>query len=811
MKRLIPQLKAWWLLGLATLITITIVTASQLFTQRISLLLDHQASELMAADLLIASNEALSPDYLEQARQLGLQTAQTISLRTAIFIDDDAQLIELKAVSAGYPLRGALERKNGLFGAPQKVAAGPAQGEIWIDSKLAAQLHQAIDIGMSTFNASWILSYEPDRGGSLFNLAPRIMMNLDDLPATKLLVPGSRARYRLLAAGDATALQQFADLITPQLKPGEQLQTLQNARPEMRNALQRTRSFFAFSIVLTLVIAMIAIAISARYLASQEAVKVAVMRSFGISARRLLGYYLAQLFKVWLWALPLGLLLGYLAQFPLQWALGAWFGTRLPATGSAAYALAALVGLIALFGFSLPHLLRVLDASPMQVLRQMKGNTASGKALLMVAFSLLTLFVVLLLIVQQVKITLMLMAAVLLVAALIPLILKLILKLLLAITRQRFWLSHYLLSRLASAPRNALFVMTGFSLTLLSVLLISLVKDQLLEDWETQLPDNKPNYFLINIPTAQAQELTTFLQQNGVETSHPYALVRTRLAQINGQDVASVSFPSARAERLINHVFNFSYSDELPPDNAIVEGEWTPQQGFSVEAGMARDLGLKLGDRLQFSIEGELFEDEISSIRSVVWENFRPNFYILAPRALLQDRPQTWLLSAFIDDTHKALLKPLLERYPTVTLLDISELMGRIKGIIHSASLALQFFFLFSALCAILVLLSALKTTAAQRESEIALLQALGAKRRQKVASQVLEFLLMGLLVGSFAALFANLVGVFVGRQFFGLSFGFSPALWLYAVTAACGLITVLGSLFVARAFSTSPMKLLRS
>ncbi len=810
MNRLMPQLKSWWLLGLATLITITIVAASQLFTQRISRLLDQQAGELLAADLLIKSSEPLDSSYRQQAQSLSLQTAQVITLRSAIFIDDEAQLIELKAVSDGYPLRGTLERKAGLFDAPDKTGQGPLPGEVWIDSKLAAQLGQTIEIGMLNLPARWILSYEPDRGGSLFNLAPRVMMNLQDLDATGLLVPGSRASYSLLVAGDEDALKAFQSQLNGKMKPGEQLQTLHNARPEMRNALDRTRSFFAFSIVLTLVIAMIAIAITARYLAGEESTRVAVMRSFGISSRRLLRFYLTQLGKVWLWALPAGLLLGNLAQFPLQWSLGAWFGTRLPEADATAYALAGLVGLISLLGFSLPHILNVLDTSPMQVLRQLHAGTSSRRSLISVAISLVTLFLVLWLIVQNLKMSAMLFISVLIIALLIPLILKVVLKLMLRLTRQHFWLSHYLFSRLNSAPRNALFVMTGFSLTLLSVLLISLVKDQLLQDWETQLPDDKPNFFLVNIPTEQAQAATAFLQSSGVPTSNPYALVRTRLSAINGQEVSQLTFTGDRAQRMINHVFNLSFSDQLPPDNAVVEGQWQPQQGFSVEQGMAKTLGLKLGDRLRFTIQDESFEQEIVNIRSVVWENFSPNFYILAPPDLLRDKPQTWLLSAYIDDVHKKVLKPLLQHFPTITLLDISELMGRIKGIIHSASLALEFFFLFAALCAVIVLLSALKTTTHQRETEIALLQALGANRRQKLISQVFEFLLMGILVGSFAAFFANLVGVLVGQMFFDLSFGFSFQLWVVSWLSACGLITVPGLLFVMRSFSTSPMRLLR-
>ena len=293
MSRYIPRIKSWWLLCLSSMITIAIVAASQLFTQRISVLLDQQATELLAADMLIGSNEALPDSYAQLAQSYGLQTARTVSLRTAIFIQDEPQLIELKAVSAGYPLRGMLERKTGLFETPQKVSHGPASGEIWVDSKIAALINQTIMLGAQGLQANWVIAYEPDRGGSLFNLAPRILMHLDDLPATGLLVAGSRAKYNLLVAGDGTALKRFEGEIKSRLGEGEKIQTLENARPEMRNALERTRMFFALSIVLTLVIAMIAIAITAKYSASQEATKVAVLRTFGISSRRLISYYLA--------------------------------------------------------------------------------------------------------------------------------------------------------------------------------------------------------------------------------------------------------------------------------------------------------------------------------------------------------------------------------------------------------------------------------------------------------------------------------------------------------------------------------------
>ena len=815
MKALIPRIKSWWLLWLATVITLSIVAASQLFTHRISLLLDQQAAELLAADILINSNEPLPVSYQQLATEFGLQSATTVSLRSAIFIDDEPQLVELKAVSRLYPLRGTLERKAGLLEVGEKTGQGPVAGEVWLDSKLAGQLNKKIDLGHQGFDASWVISYEPDRGGSLFNLAPRILMNLDDLPATGLLVAGSRAKYSLLLAGEAGNLARFEAQIKPRLAESEKLQTLENARPEMRNALDQTRKFFALSIVLTLVIAMIAIAITAQYSASQESIKVAVMRTFGISSQRLVWHYLSELIKVWLWALPPGLLVGYLAQFPLQWALGQWFGAQLPETDLWPFLLAGVIGLISLVGFSIPHILNVLDTPPMLVLRQLNQSLSRRNAVILALSSLGSLFLVLMLIVKQLPLASLLFALVLIFAGFIPLVLRLMLKAAERFGGNRFWLSGYVLSRLLSSKRNALFVMSGFSLTLLSVLLISQVKDQLLQEWETQLPQDKPNYFLVNIPGGDALPLTEFLRSSEIPASTAYALVRTRLSAINGQDIKSIKFGSNRAEHLINHTFNMSYADQVPPDNAIVEGQWQDESGnpvgFSVEQGMAEQLELKLGDTLRFSVQGSEFEAPVSNIRSVVWENFRPNFYILAPRSLLESKPQTWLLSAYINEENKPLLKPLLQQFPTVTLLDISELMQRIKGIIQRSSLALEFFFVFATLSAIIVLLSALNTTNAMREMEIALLQALGANKRQKLLSQLAEFILMGLLVGAFAALFANLIGWLVGFWFFNLSFSFSPALWIVSLMTSVVLISLMGTLFVYRSFSVSPMHLLRS
>ena len=391
---------AYWLMFIASVITVGIVTSSQLITDRIGLLLDRQASELLAADLVLESSNEFSLEYREQALREGLQVSHSASLRSAIFVDDTPRLIELKAVDANYPLRGKLETALEITGTRQFTTEVPPAGEVWVDSKLAGLVGSQIQLGEKFLGAQRLLTYEPDRGGAIFNLAPRVLMNADDLDGTGLIVPGSRAKYRLMFAGAADDLARFKIWLTINVKPGEEIQDLENARPEMRRALERTRQFFALAIVLTLVIAMAALAITARYTANQEAPKVAMLRAFGISQANLLKYYLRQLGTLWIMATLAGIVLGWGSQFPLQWALDGWFGKALPQVYSLRpYLTAALVGLLALAGFSLPYLVNVTATPPMQVLRTVVNQRSWWRGLLISGSAIVAVFAVLMLLI----------------------------------------------------------------------------------------------------------------------------------------------------------------------------------------------------------------------------------------------------------------------------------------------------------------------------------------------------------------------------------------------------------------------------
>jgi putative ABC transport system permease protein len=641
-------------------------------------------------------------------------------------------------------------------------------------------------------------------------------MNAADLADTGLIVPGSRAKYRLMFSGAADDVMRFKIWLIINANPGEDIQDLENARPEMRRALDRTRQFFALAIVLTLVIAMAALAITARYTANQEAPKVAMLRAFGISQANLLKYYLRQLGSLWIMATLVGIVLGWGSQFPLQWALDGWFGKALPQVNSLRpYLTAALVGLLALAGFSLPYLVNVTATPPMQVLRTVVNQRSWWRGLWISGSAIVAVFAVLMLLMQNSILAVVTLALVLACALILPLLLGWMVRALLYSSSRRFWLRQYLLSRLRATSRGAIYVMSGFSLVLISILLIAVVKDELIGEWEAQLPENIPNYFLINIRSEDVGGIEAFLRQRGIDASTPYALVRARMAQINDVDVDKIEFRDPRASHSVTHTFNVTYADELPDENRIVAGEWLSDSDdlaqVSVEQGMAERLQLEIGDTLTMMVGSQRLEARVTSVRSVLWENFKPNFFLIVNAELIESFPQTWLVSALINDSGKADLKQLLQRYPSVTLLDISELMARVRGIVARASAALQFFFIFALVSAVIVLLAAIQTGRHEREVESSLLRALGANTGQLYRVHILEYTLMGALIGFFSAAFASIAGWAISEFFFDIEFQLSARVWIYSLASGTVILSIAGTMVSRRVYNVSPMKVLRS
>jgi putative ABC transport system permease protein len=479
------------------------------------------------------------------------------------------------------------------------------------------------------------------------------------------------------------------------------------------------------------------------------------------------------------------------------------------------YINAAIVGFISLVGFSLPFLFNATATPPMQVFRPSHTNQSIRRNLVIVASAIVSVFLVLIVLVQSSKLAIVTLLMILGVALILPAIFYLMINTLLFTGKRQFWLRQYLLSRLKTKTRGALAVMSGFSLALLAILLIGIVKDELLNSWQAQLPDEIPNYFLVNLRTDEVPAIQQFLQQREIESSEAYPLVRARLTHINDVSAQDIEFINPRGSHLIKRTFNVSYADQLPDENEIISGQWMEADSdmpeWSMESGLANTLGLKVGDTLGFDVAGEVIEAPITSIRTVLWENFKPNFYLMSNRRLLENQPQTWLLGALIKEEKKGELKQLIQTFPSVTLLDITELMSRIRGIVSRATSALEFFFLFAMASAFIVLMAAIQTGRREREQESSLLRALSANIAQLYKVHIFEFTLMGVLIGFFAALFASIAGWVISVQFFDIEYQFSSNIWLYGVLSATLVLTTVGTLASRKVYHVSPMKTLRS
>jgi putative ABC transport system permease protein len=194
------------LLLVALLVAVGTVTSISLFVDRLQGALVQESSNFLAADRQISSSQAIPDDFFVSAQSKGLETSQTLVFQSMIYGGNNNQLVSVKAVDEAYPLRGELIVADQPFADGYPINGVPTPGEIWLDSRLfpalGVSLGEEVEVGMASLRIGGVLVAEPDRGGSMFDLGPRLLMNLQDVPATEVVQPGSRLSYRMLLAGD---------------------------------------------------------------------------------------------------------------------------------------------------------------------------------------------------------------------------------------------------------------------------------------------------------------------------------------------------------------------------------------------------------------------------------------------------------------------------------------------------------------------------------------------------------------------------------------------------------------------------------
>jgi len=802
----------WFPRGLRLLFWSLIVAVAALssvgfFAERVQRALLDEGASVLAADLAIEQGRPIPQQWAQEAARLGLETSRLVTFPSVLFLDERPQLVQVKAVQDNYPMRGRLQ----ISTPDGAIATAPAAGQVAVAPKLARLLQEqdSLTIGEAELNLLGRVVNEPDIGGNLFQLAPRVLINWQDVSRSELLGPASRAKYRLLLAGERGRIKEYRRWIKARLPSGAQLLEVGSGRPELSSAIERGQRFLNLAALCASLLAGVAIMLATRRFVSLVLDEVAILRTLGMTSRQVLWHYLRQLLAVTLLASAVGVLLGYLVQLLLVQALGDLLGSNLPAPGWKPLPVALLHALVLVLGFALPSLLAVRRVPPLRVLRRELGPVGMSyglSALLaLAAYGMLVFWQV-----QDAKLatamSLGMLAALVVFAGMGFILLRVVRPL-----RERGGMAVGL-AALSREPGLTVMQLAGFGLGLTLLLLLTLVRVDLLETWETTLPQEAPNHFLINIQPQEATPLQAMLKEHDVQGSGFYPTTRGRLKSINQQAVEPQAYTTPRARRLAAREFSLGFGQQMQADNRIVQGGWfrPGEPAFSVEQGLAEELGIRVGDRLDFDVAGQALSAPVTSVRSVAWDSFNVNFFVQGSPELLEGLPHAVLTSIYLADQDHPLLEQVGKAYPAVSVISIGALLDKVRNIIARGALAIEGVFLFTLLAAVLVSLAAIQISRDQREREIALLRTFGASRARVLRLVLSEFVALGLVAGALAALLANLLSVLLARRLFDLDAGFNLLLWVAGGFAGVLLVGLLGYLASRPILKTPPMQLLR-
>ena len=793
------------------------------FADRVKAGLAQQANMLLGADLMISGDRPLPALFADEARRRDLATSAAIRFNSMVQHADgtasNAVLTDVKAIAAGYPLRGAIALVESGSADRRDAQGIPARGEAWIDTRLAdrlgAQKGMKVAVGEATLTVTAIIAQDPEIAGLTFAPGPKLLLNLDDVPATKLLQPGNRATWRLLIAErEPGGIERFQAWLSGKTTAGQRVETVRDLRPEVRQTLERAERFLGLSALVAVLLAAVAVALAASRYLRRHLDASAMLRCFGSSVARTLALFVIQFAVLGIAASMIGIVGALIGQQLLAALLSSAFVEALPLPGWTPALKAFATGMLLLFGFALPPLVALANVPPLRVLRRDLPRPRAGGILAYACGA----GVVAVLIAWQAHeaqaATIMLggVAGLLIAAAALAWVLLTLLK---RVPQRgvswRFGLANLRRRALASSLQIG-----ALALGMTSLLLLTVVRGDLLRDWRASLPPDAPNQFLVNVLPDQVEDARTWLAKTVDVAPQFKPMVRGRLVELNGRPLDTTQYTETRARRLAEREFNLSWTDRLPDGNRRVSGSlWSPQAqgaeaGISLEEGIAQTLGVKLGDRLTFDAGGIRVTAPITSLRKVDWDSFRVNFFALFAPGALDSLPATYIAAFRAPEGNTAWLSGLVQRYPNILSIDVAEILRQIQGIIDRVARAVEFVFLFTLAGGLLVLQAAIASTQDERKLDAAIVRTLGASQRQLQSAQATEFLLLGALAGLLGAAGATAIGWALAEHVFNIRFSGNALVWLYGIVGGAVAVTLAGWLGTRSTVNEPPLTVLR-
>ncbi|MCQ4320010.1 ABC transporter permease [Stutzerimonas stutzeri] len=800
----------------ALLIAVAASTAIGYFGARLNDAMLLRATEFLGADLVLRGSAPAEPEQVEAGERLQLQHARVVEFSSVVATDDDLQLTSVKAADDNYPLRGELRSAAAPY-QPEQPGPGPQPGEAWAEARLFAALNleigDQIEVGNKPLRLTRVLTYEPDRVGDFSSLTPRVLMHLDDLEAAGVVQPGSRVSYRELWRGSPEQLGAYAERIRADLQPHQRIETAKDGNRQIGGALGRAERYLNLASLAAVLLAGVAVALSAARFAARRFDASALLRCLGLSRREALMLYSLQLAYLGLLASTAGALLGWAAQHGLFFLLRELVVSEVPPATLWPALAGIATGLVALAGFALPPLAALGRVPPLRVLRR-DMLPIPPSSWLVYGAAVIALGLIMWRLSLDLKITLALLGGGLLATVILGGLLLLALKGLRralsgASLTWRLGLGQLLRHPLAAAGQSL-----AFGLILLAMALIGLLRGELLDTWQNQLPDDAPNHFVLNVLPADRDAFATRIEALSDHVAPLYPVVPGRLVAINGEPVRQLVSKESQGERAIRRDLSLTWAQELPADNRLTAGQWWPSAGgelpgVSVEAELAESLQVQLGDRLSFTVGGLTRDVGVSSLREVNWDSFQPNFYMIFEPQTLQDVPATYMTSFHLPEGEDRELVQLARDFPSATILQVEALLSQLRSILSQVSLAVEYVLMFVLAAGLAVLFAGLQATLDERIRQGALLRALGAERTLLIRARRTEFGVLGAASGVLAALACELVSALLYHFVFDLRWQPHPWLLLLPLVGAL-LVGAAGVLGTRRAVNASPLNVLR-
>ena len=799
----------------ALLIAITSHTTIGLFTERLSNAMEAKATHLLGADLVIKSPSAIGPEllknYVNDTPNANLNIAHTVEFTTVAIAGDELKLTSVKAVSNNYPLKGFMRTSLTLFGEEITTTDSPPLGELWVEHRVLSSLNinvgDTVDIGDTALKVSRVLTFEPDRSGAFYALAPRIIMNLDDLPKAGIVQQGSRVDYRYLIEGTPSNIKTYRDWIKPQLTPSQSVLDIHNERPAVSSSLVRAESYMKLSGLVAILLAAVAIAMSARLGGRQNDV---------------LFIFILQLAILAFFSGVIGSILGWASQSFIAFLIQDMLPESFPQPSLTSAWTGLALSFIVLFGFSLPTLIRFRQVSPLRVLRKnLEPNSLSGVIIYLATF----IFVSLLIFVytQDIKLT----AASLIGGATIALFGFIIVALLFILLNKFNQKSPLIIKsgirNLIRRKNETRWQTLAFGITLMAMTLVVIIRSDLIDTWQSQLPEDIPNHFVMNILPDDVNAFEEFLAKEKITSSNLYPVSRGRLTHINNAAVKSSVTKEEESNEALNRELNLTEASVMQKDNRLVQGEWWPNNTksnkasptpntpkVSIEARLAKKLNVQLGDELTFFIGSRSLKAGVSSIRTVKWDSFKPNFYMVFEPGSLSSYPTTNLTSFYLPEKKRDVLNAMLRQFPAITLLEVGAILDQIKSILAQVTLAVEIVLSFVLFAGFAVTFAALQSTLSQRLHEGALMRTLGASKRQIRINQWVEYAMMGALSGLIAVSGTEVVLWALYTQVFHLEYNVNLLFILLLPLVGALVIGLFGVFTSRKILDESPTLVLR-